>query len=116
MILVISQMLFTFSKLWAKYHLSCEEGFIGCLHIKWLFIYICIHTIATFMQLYVFKTTNILKAMAFFASVSLILTIALGYVVLNEILDWRDFISVLLVLSALVLIKGGKQKALPKTD
>jgi len=114
MILVISQVLFTFSKLWAKYHLSCEEGFLGCLHIEWLFVYICIHTVATFMQLYVFKTTNILKAMAFFAGVSLLLTISLGYTILNEILDWRDFLSVLLVLSALVLINGEKQKVFSK--
>lgn len=114
MVLLFSQILFTFSKLWAKYYVSCGDDFVGCLHMNWLPIYVCIHAIATLMQLYVFKTTTILKAMTFFSGISLILTIVLSYIFFDEILDLRDVISLILVLIALILVNGEKQKSFAK--
>ena len=104
MVLIITQILFTFTTIWAKYYLSEADSFSSSLKESWLAVYIGIYTVATFMQLYVFKITNIFKAMAFFSGVSLILTVVLGCLLFNEILDWRDITSIVLVLSALMII------------
>ena len=110
MIILLTQILFTFTALWAKYHLSEVENFGNILKEWWLIIYILVYTVATFMQLYVFKVTNIFKAMAFFSGFALILTVVLGYVLLNEILDWRDIMSIILVLTALIIIQTEKNQ------
>lgn len=110
MLIFITQILFTFTALWAKHHLSGTESFADSLKETWLVTYISVYMIATFMQLYVFKTTNIFKAMAFFSGFSLILTVTLGYFLLGEILDWRDITSIALVLTALSILNNEKQK------
>lgn len=110
MIVLITQILFTFTALWAKYNLLENESFADSLTGSWLFIYISVYLVATFMQLYVFKVTNIFKAMAFFSGLSLILTVAAGYFLLDEILDWRDNISIILVISALCIINCEKKE------
>ena len=116
MVILITQILFTFTTLWAKYNLSGAESFGNSLKGGWLGIYISVYVVATFMQLYVFKVTNIFKAMAFFSGFSLILTVVLGCILFNEILDWRDVISIILVLTALTLISREKgQKAQNKS-
>lgn len=109
MIVLISQMLFTFTKFFARYNLSGAGDFIEGLRGNWLYVYICVHTAATFMQLYVFHKVDILKAMVFFTGASLILTVILGYFVFHEVLDLQDIISVILVLSALLIIHSDKK-------
>lgn len=110
MILLITQILFTLTAIWAKYNLSGVESFVNGLKGSWLIIYLCIYHIATFMQLYIFKQTNILKAMAFFSALSVILTVGVGYLLLNETIDWRDLISIILVLTALIIINSEQTK------
>lgn len=113
MVLLITQFLFTFTTLWAKYNLLGAESFSAAVKQNWIVIYVVIYVIATFMQLYVFKNTNILKAMAFFSGLSLTLTIAFGWLFLGEILDFRDVISIVFVMSALALI-GSEKKSKDK--
>ena len=108
MVLLLTQILFTLTTLWAKYNLLGAESFSEAVQQSWLVIYGAVYLTATFLQLYVFKVTNILKAMAFFSGLSLILTIVFGCVLFGEILDWRDILSIILVVSALSLI--GHQK------
>jgi len=104
MIILITQFLFTFTTLWAKHNLLESETFMDSLKESWLVVYVSVYVLATFMQLYVFKVTNIFKAMTFFSGFSLILTVVLGYILFDEILDWRDVTSIVLVLTALSII------------
>ena len=64
MILLATQILFTFTTLWAKYYLSQAESFNSSLQESWLMVYVVIYMIATFMQLYVFKMTGFDNALA----------------------------------------------------
>ena len=107
-VLLITQILFTFTIIWAKYNLLGAESFASSLQGSWLVIYVSVYVIATFMQLYVFKITNIFKAMSFFSGIGLILTVTAGYIFFGEMLDWRDITSIILVLSSLYII--GKEK------
>ena len=112
MILFITQILFTFTRFFAKYNLIGADNFYEALKGNWLIIYLCTHVLATLMQLYVFHLTNILKAMAYFSVISLILTIFLGAFLFHEVLDLYDVISVVLVLTAVVIINH-EQKQKP---
>lgn len=107
-VLIIAQLLFTFTALWAKYNFMNTANFADILQENWLVLYICVYVLATFMQLYVFKVTNILKAMSLFSGIGLILTIALSYILLGEIPDWRDISSIVLVITALSIISSEK--------
>lgn len=113
-VLLITQILFTFTTLWAKYNLLEAENFASSLQESWLVIYVIVYVIATFMQLYVFKITNIFKAMSFFSGIALILTVTAGYILFDEMLDWRDITSIVLVLSSLFIIGKEKEQQVQK--
>jgi hypothetical protein len=103
-ILVLSQLFFTTSDLIARYNMT-KLGFqFSTFFSLWFLGYFLIRTIAMFGQLYVFSNIQLGKTMGLFGAVSIILSNALGFLLLKEILTPESYIGITLAIIAFVIL------------
>ncbi|HUI90822.1 MAG TPA: hypothetical protein VLX68_01110 [Chitinivibrionales bacterium] len=103
-ILVGSQLLYTAGDFMGRVYMA-RYGFCAAAFLSWWFaVYFIIRTIAMFGQLYVFTAVPLGKTMALLGAVSIILSNALGLLLLKEVLSPAVYIGVTLAIVAFFIL------------
>jgi multidrug transporter EmrE-like cation transporter len=104
LILVASQLLYTTGDLMGRVYMA-RYGFCAAAFLSWWFaVYFILRTIAMFGQLYVFTTMPLGKTMALFGAVSILLSNALGLLLLREVLSPTTYVGVTIAIVAFVIL------------
>jgi multidrug transporter EmrE-like cation transporter len=104
LILIASQVLYTTGDFMGRVYMS-RHGFCAAAFLSWWFaVYFILRTIAMFGQLYVFTTVPLGKTMALFGAVSILLSNALGLLLLKEVLSPMAYAGVTLAIVAFVIM------------
>jgi multidrug transporter EmrE-like cation transporter len=104
LILIASQLLYTTGDLMGRVYMA-RYGFCAAAFLSWWFaIYFILRTIAMFGQLYVFTTMPLGKTMALFGAVSILLSNALGLLLLREVLSPTTYVGVTIAIVAFVIL------------
>lgn len=104
LILVGSQLLFSTGDLMARMYMR-KYGFTLAAFVSvWFAVYFTIRTVAMFGQLYVMTSVQLGKTMALFGAVSIIVSNALGFLVLKEMLSPGAYIAVTLAVIAFIVL------------
>jgi drug/metabolite transporter (DMT)-like permease len=102
--LLVSQICFTASDLWARSVLA-QHGFRPETLFSWWFLgYSTLRTIATLGQLYGLSSIQLGRATGMLSAISVLLANALGFFVLREVLTPGQYAGVSLVAVAFLLL------------
>ena len=102
-ILIVTQMLYTAGDFMGRYYM--RQGFQWSHFLSWWFLgYMVIRQIATFLQLYIFAQIPLGKTMALFGATSIIMSNALGFLFLKEMLSPAAYIGVGLSVVAIMVL------------
>jgi len=104
LILVGTQLIYTCSDFMGRYFMSREGFTLGMLSTAWFWAYQLIRQVAMFGQLYVFANIPLGKTMALLGALSIVLSNALGFLFLKEMLTGPAYAGVSLAVVAFLLM------------
>ena len=104
LIVVLTQILFTSGDLLARANMR-RAGFSAANFLNWWFlVYFTFRQVAMLGQLYVFSSVQLGKTMALFGATSIVLSQALGFFLLKEVLSPGAYIGVALAVMAFIVL------------
>jgi len=101
---IASQALFTAGDLLARSNMRSGGFTLANFCTWWFAAYFTLRQLAMFGQLYIFATVQLGKTMAIFGAISIVLSNALGLLLLNETLTPMTYIGVALAVMAFTLL------------
>ena len=101
---VASQLLFTTGDLMARHNMKSGGFTLANFCTWWFAVYTVIRQFATFGQLYVFANFELGKTSAIFGAISIVLSNALGLLLLGEMLSTTAYIGVSCAALAFLLL------------
>lgn len=107
-IIVLAQLLFSFSDLLARHNLRNTEFSISALFSIWFLVYFIIRQVGMIGQLYAFTFIEIGKTMALFGAASIVLANLLGFLILKEVLPTSVYVGVSLAIVAFLILAFSK--------
>ncbi len=102
----MTQLLFTAGDLIARANMRHSPFVISTFCGWWFLVYFVIRQVAMFGQLYVLSTMQVGRTMALFTATSLVLVNLLGVLLLGEVLSFRSYIAIGMVVLAFVVLSG----------
>jgi multidrug transporter EmrE-like cation transporter len=103
-IIVGTQLLFTFSDLLARYNMRSSPFSLSTFLSGWFLTYFLVRQVAMFGQLYVFTQLEVGKTMAFFGATSIVVVNVLGFLLLGEQLSPLAYAGVALAVAAFIVL------------
>lgn len=104
LVLVGTQLIYTVSDFMGRYFMSRHGFTAGMLTSGWFWGYQVIRQVAMFGQLYVFSNVPLGKTMALLGALSIVLSNALGFLFLKEMLTGPAYAGVSLAVVAFLLM------------
>jgi len=108
LILIIAQLLFSFSDLIGRYYIIRVGFRFSSFLSLWFFSYIFLKLLAIFGQLYAFANFKLGKTMALFAVVSIVFSNILGFLILKEVLTAKEYIGITLAIITFFILAFAK--------
>src|SRR5207237_1117847 len=108
-LLVGAQLTFNVSDLMGRYFMSRNSFSLSTFLSLWFAIYMLIRTVATMVELYVFKTFELGKLVTIVSVGSIIFANILGVLVLKEVLPTIAYLGIALAMIAFMLVAFAKQ-------
>lgn len=102
LLLIGTQVLFTISDLMARFYMTRLGYHLSSFIHPWFFGYFFVRQIAMFGQLYIFSQVQLGKTSAMFGAASIVISNALGFLVLREVLSPITYIGIMLAVTAIL--------------
>lgn len=103
-IIVLSQLLFSFSDLLARHNLKDTKFSISVFFSLWFLTYFIIRQLGMVGQLYVFTSIEVGKTMALFGASSIMIVNILGILLLGEVLSVQAYVGVAIAVLAFIIL------------
>lgn len=104
LVLIITQILFTISDLIARFYMSKLGFSLNSIFSLWFVGFFFVRSLGMICQLYVFANLELGKSMALLGAVSIVLSSALGLLVLKEVLSPITYAGVSIAVIAFIIL------------
>lgn len=103
-ILVGAQLCFTITDLMGRHFIGAYGFKLSNFISLWFLTYVVLKAGAITAQLYIFSQFQLGKTMALFGATSIILSNVLGFLILNEVLSVKEYLGIILAVTAFLII------------
>jgi multidrug transporter EmrE-like cation transporter len=103
-VVIVAQLFFTASDLLARTYMPRYGFSLAAFTSGWFALYLLLRIPATLGQLYVFSRLELGSTMALFGAFSIVISAALGFLLLGEILTVPQYFAIMLAATAFIVL------------